>query len=198
VWVYCDDYIRVLYIKMTVPHTHVAFARHDLVHRGTLLEVLAAIKLGGFDAPDAALLIFEIESGRAVDFDLRGSLDAVIARLAPADTPRGPGRPRLGVEGREVSLLPRHWEWLARQPNGASATLRRLVEEARKQDTTAALRARRDAVCRLMSGLAGDLPGFEEATRILYSADTAAFATQITDWPADVRAHLLWMLAAVE
>ena len=181
---------------MTNTQTHVAFSAHTLVHRGSLLEVLAAIKLGAFDAPDASLLIFEIESGRQVDFDLRGSLDAVIARLHPADAPRGPGRPKLGVEGREVSLLPRHWEWLGRQPNGASATLRRLVEEARKADATADLRARRDAACRMMSALAGDLPGFEEAMRALYAGDDASFASHIAEWPHDLREQLHWQLLA--
>ncbi len=183
---------------MTTPITHVAFAATRLVHRGPLTDVLAAIKLGGFDAPDAALLIFEVESGRQVDFDLRGGLNDVLARLAPNTVLRGPGRPRLGVEGREVSLLPRHWEWLAQQPNGASATLRRLVEEARKQDTTAELRGRRDATCRMMSALAGDLPGFEEATRALYADDRARFHEYTIDWPTDIRAQLLWMISPVE
>ena len=182
---------------MTESATHAAFAGAALVHRGSLTEVLAAIKLNAHDAPDAQLLIFELTTGQQVDFDLRGALDEVLARLQPKSASRGPGRPKLGVEGREVSLLPRHWEWLARQPNGASAAIRRLVDDASKKvDPALALRAKRDAAYRVMSALAGDLAGFEEASRALFAGDSATFTRHSKAWPRDVRAHLAWMLAA--
>src|SRR4051812_16383808 len=78
--------------------------------------------------PHAPLLILDARTARTVEPDLRGSAGAVRARRAAP--PRGPGRPKLGVSAREVPLLPRHWDWLARQPGGASAALRRLVEQA--------------------------------------------------------------------
>ena len=134
------------------------------------------------------MLIFDDHTGRQVDFDLRGTLDEVLARVAPAQSRPGPGRPKLGVVSREVSLLPRHWEWLEDQPNGASAAIRRLVDQARKYDT-GALRARM-ALGRFLSAMAGDLPGCEEAGRALYASDRARFETQIREWPADIRAYL--------
>jgi hypothetical protein len=96
------------------------------------------------------------------------------------------------VISREVSLLPRHWEWLETQPNGASAALRRLVDEARKQDFSSSQgRAAIDATGRVMTAMAGNLPGFEEAYRALYARDRAAFDSLVTNWPDDVRSYVL-------
>jgi len=103
----------------------------------------------------------------------------------------GPGRPRLGVVGREVSLLPRHWDWLEAQPGGASAALRRLVDEARKRDPAQQrIRQAIEAAYRFMTALAGDRPGYEEATRALYAGDRARFASLIAAWPPDVVCHI--------
>ena len=118
--------------------------------------------------------------------------------IAPADAGalgpsarRSPGRPKLGVVAREVTLLPRHWEWLARQPGGASVALRRLVEDARRSSGEADdARQARDAAYRFMSVIGGDLPGFEEASRALFRGEAEAFAERISGWPADVRDHL--------
>jgi hypothetical protein len=115
--------------------------------------------------------------------------------ISPADAPqvprRSPGRPKLGVVAREVTLLPRHWEWLARQPGGASVALRKLVEEARRSAGGADdARQARDAAYRFMSAIGGNLPGFEEATRALFRGDGQGFDARISDWPADVRDHL--------
>jgi hypothetical protein len=109
-----------------------------------------------------------------------------------ADGPRGRGRPRLGVVAREVTLLPRHWDWLAAQPGGASAALRRLIDSARHADAgrTAARQAQERAY-RAMLALAGDLPGYEDACRALFGGDPDGFAARIADWPADVRAYAL-------
>jgi len=180
---------------MSEPNSYSAFAGDRLLHRGDLTEVLAAIKLAHADEDAAGLLIFENETGQQVDFDLRGDLDEVLRRLREGEAPRKPGRPRLGVESREVTLLPRHWAWLARQSGGASATLRRLVEAAsRRVDPEEGSRRRRDAAYRVMSALAGNRAGFEEAARALFAGDREGFRSRTAKWPEDVRAHLSWML----
>jgi hypothetical protein len=148
------------------------------------------------------VLIFEDQTGKQVDFDFRGGGDEVLARLpshplfaapqAPEKTPAGPGRPKLGVVSREVSLLPRHWEWLERRPGGVSATLRRLIEEAKKRGQgEERARMARDAAGRFMWAIAGNLPNFEEATRALFAGDRARLEELIRRWPKDIRTHLL-------
>jgi len=184
---------------MTKANSYAAFLEDRLVHRGSLTEVIAAIKLGHADAHTEKLLIFENESGRQIDFDLRGSLDDVLQRLPGREAPRGPGRPRLGVESREVSLLPRHWAWLALHPGGASAALRRLVEDAsRRSDPEKDAQRRRDAAYLVMSALAGNRNGFEEAARALFAGDRRRLVALTARWPEDVRDHLSWMLAPGE
>jgi len=147
-------------------------------------------------APRAGLLTFDDFTGRSVDFDLSGTLDDVLARHAP-ETPRtGPGRPKLGVVSREVSLLPRHWEWLERQRGGASATLRRLIDEARRADPDGERRAQAQAAAdRFLGAVGGDLPGFEAATRALYAGQRAAFEDALAAWPPDIRTHALHLAA---
>ena len=140
--------------------------------------------------------MFNDGTGRPIDFDLRGEDREVAARLAPpetpAPTPRGRGRPRLGVVAREVALLPRHWEWLSAQPGGASVALRKLVEEARRAGGAKDReRQARDAAYHFMSVMAGNLPNFEEATRALFADDRRRFTALIADWPADIRDHVV-------
>jgi hypothetical protein len=126
---------------------------------------------------------------------LRGSLEEVLARAAPVAPRPGPGRPKLGVVSREVSLLPRHWDWLEQQPNGISAALRRLVDEARKREPDKeSARLAREAAGRFMWAVAGDLSGFEEASRALFAGNLQRLAELTRDWPEDVRAHLLRMV----
>lgn len=135
------------------------------------------------------MLVFDIATGRQVDFDLRGSLDEVLERAVPT-RPRGPGRPKLGVTSREVSLLARHWEWLERQPGGISGALRRFVERAIKtQPGQERARQIRDALSRFLSGMAGDRPSYEEACRALFAGDTARFEALIQRWPKDIREY---------
>lgn len=137
----------------------------------------------------AALLVIDSATGRAVDLDLRGSVLDVLARLDSTSLPPKParGRPKLGVTAREVTLLPRHWDWLAAQPGGASATLRRLVDQARRETVDADARRQAQAVTyRVMTTLAGDLPGYEEATRALFANDRARFNDLTTSWPTDI------------
>lgn len=150
------------------------------------------------DDERASVLIFDDATGAQVDFDLRGTTDEILRRLAPAEeAPRGPGRPKLGVVAREVTLLPRHWDWLNAQPGGASVALRKLVDEARKTHEAAdRTRRSREAAYRFMSAVAGNLPGFEEATRALFAGDEHRLAEQIRDWPEDVRDHAALLASA--
>jgi uncharacterized protein len=169
--------------------TYTAFAAHRKIASGSPAEIATALRErpGG----DESVLVFNDETGAQVDLDLRGTPEEIAARYAPEPEPKpGPGRPKLGVVSREVSLLPRHWEWLARQPGGASAAIRRLVEEARRHwDEDEESRHARDAAHRFMYAMAGDFPGFEEASRALYAGDFARLDELIQPWPADVRDH---------
>jgi hypothetical protein len=132
--------------------------------------------------------VFEDSGGRVTDLDYRA-----VARSAAPPVPRGRGRPKLGVTAREVTLLPRHWEWLAAQPGGASAAIRRLVEQARKSEPDPA--SARDAVYRFITEMGGDRPNYEEALRALYRRDLARFAELIVDWPADVQDYVRRLLS---
>lgn len=165
-----------------------AFAGDRLLAHGPAAEVVAAVKT----ATDAgeAVLTFDAADGRVVDLDLRGDVAAVLARLTPAPgaEKRGPGRPKLGVTAREVTLLPRHWDWLAGQPGGASVALRKLVEGAlREAEGPDRARRAKEATYRFMTALAGDLPGYEEATRMLFAGDWTAFDAAVEGWPEGVR-----------
>lgn len=164
------------------------------------VEAKRVIDRGGQES----VLVFDDETGETIEVDFRGTTEEVAARLAagsgggsdsaptPRNTeaPRGPGRPKLGVVAREVTLLPRHWEWLNGQPGGASVALRKLVEVARRENEGRD-RARRsqEAAYRFLSAMAGNLPGFEEATRAFFAGDRARFDDQIEHWPVDVRDH---------
>jgi hypothetical protein len=176
------------------PASYSAFSEDRLIAFGSLADVLGAAKAYVDTSEDPQLLIFEDRTGRQIDFDLSGTLAEVLKRALPAER-TGPGRPKLGVVSREVSLLPRHWQWLEEQPQGISAGLRRLVEEARKQNP-AEQRARkgREALNRFMTAVAGNRPNYEEATRALFAPDYARFEELIADWPEDIRAHLLRVL----
>nr|WP_314072368.1 DUF2239 family protein [uncultured Roseococcus sp.] len=167
------------------PVTCAAFAGPRLVAAGPLLEV--ALHLQAAAEPQGTVLVLDDRTGRAIDLDLRGTPAELTARLAPP--PRERGRPRLGVTGREVTLLPRHWEWLAAQPGGPSVTLRRLVEEARLKGANSR-RGAQEVAYRAMTALAGDLPGFEEALRALYADEAGRFGAEVEGWPADIRDYV--------
>lgn len=186
--------------------SYTAFDGHRRLASGPLAAVALAVRQAAGDAMAGTILIFDDATGRSIDLDLRGTEDDIRARYAlpsgdasgaagepaGAGEQRGRGRPKLGVVSREVTLLPRHWDWLAAQPGGASVALRKLVEDARR--THAAADRHRDAQARayhFMSALAGDLPGFEEAARALYANDLARLAELSAGWPDDVRDHAL-------
>ena len=174
---------------METERTYAAFAGARRIAAGTLRDVLPVMK-ERFDREDAELvLVFEVETGRQIDFDLRGSLDDVLERECPTG-PRGPGRPKLGVTSREVSLFPRHWDWLEAQTSGISGALRRLVEQA-IQGQSGKDRARmiRAALSRFLTSMAGDRPHYEEASRALFAGDTKRFESLIDRWPKDIREY---------
>ena len=167
--------------------------------RDTLPAVALAVKRASEADPTQTILIFDDATGQQIDLDLRGDDEEVLARLAPTGIeaaglsgPRGRGRPKLGVTAREVTLLPRQWEWLGAQPGGASATLRRLVDEARRKDEQSG-RSARNAAYAFMAAMAGNLPGFEEASRALFANDRERFEALVASWPEDVRVHALRM-----
>ncbi|TDR37376.1 hypothetical protein DFR29_12538 [Tahibacter aquaticus] len=146
--------------------------------------------------PDSVggVLVFDAASSKPIDIDWRGTPAEIAARLqasdAVADTPPARGRPRLGVVAREVTLLPRHWEWLSEQTGGASVTLRKLIDQARQAEGGAGLRRRaQESAYRFMTAMAGNAPGFEEALRALYAGERSAFERHTDAWPADVRDH---------
>ncbi len=156
-----------------------AFSGFDHIASGSLSETYAACR----HIPDA--LIFDRATGRVIDID---------PRFPPSEEVPRPGRPKLGVTAREVTLLPRHWDWLATQPGGASVALRKLVEEA-SRNPRAQQRARRDAIYRFATAIVGNAPGYEEAMRALYAGQAEEFAAHIEAWPEDVRRVLEEMTA---
>ena len=177
--------------------TYTAFGGDRLIVSGGLKTMLLRTKehldLGAGDP----VLIFEDRSGRQVDFDFRGTPEEILGRVEAARPRPGPGRPKLGVVSREVSLLPRHWDWLESQSGGISAALRRLVDEARKREPgRERARLAREAASRFMGAMAGDRPGFEEASRALFAGDhRVASRCSSGGWPDDIRAHLERLVA---
>jgi steroid delta-isomerase-like uncharacterized protein len=171
--------------------TYTAFAGARRIAAGTLRDMIPILK-SRFDADRSeTVLVFEAETGRQVDFDLRGSLDDVLTRELPTQ-PRGPGRPRLGVASREISLLPRHWIWLEQQPHGISGALRRVLERTiRSQPGSERARQIRVALSGFLSSMAGNRPNYEEACRALYAGDTARFESLVRRWPADIREYVV-------
>jgi hypothetical protein len=179
-----------------------AFCGDTKIADGDLLTVALAAKARA----DAPVLMFEWATGAPFDLDLRGDAEAIAARLkdyvppglpqgrAPAE-PRGRGRPKLGVAAREVTLLPRHWDWLAAQPGGASVALRKLVEAAMR-DPAAARKQRQAAAYRVMSAIAGNRAGFLDATRALFADDLMAFRAATAAWRGDIAAQVEALLEA--
>ncbi|WP_068876266.1 MULTISPECIES: DUF2239 family protein [unclassified Phenylobacterium] len=174
--------------------TFTAFTGQRLAAAGSIEAVAEALAKNA--DVDSLPQVFEDATGRPVELDMRHGAAAAVAeyraRTAKPTARPGRGRPKLGVVAREVTLLPRHWDWLAGQPGGASAALRRLVEDARRADPGPdRIRSAREAAYRVMSALAGDLPGFEEASRALFSGDLQDLEARAVSWPTDVRSFVL-------
>ncbi|MBN9134858.1 MULTISPECIES: DUF2239 family protein [unclassified Phyllobacterium] len=193
-----------------------AFDGTNLLLSGPLVEVALAVKNTSEEGDTSGpLLVFDDMTGRVVDLDLRGTKTDIIARLLqsskdddgwqnasqpsrepedglPAPAPRGRGRPKLGVIAREVTLLPRHWEWLAEQSGGASVALRRLIDEARKAGgSETKTRAAQEAAYHFALAMAGNMPGFEDAIRALFAGNQTAFVERVSEWPTDVRQYAI-------
>jgi hypothetical protein len=182
----------------------IAFDGDRRIASGGLRDVVRAAKDTLERHKNASILVFDGSTGSPIDIDFRGSADDVVARLpdisdAAAATddavpaaPRGPGRPKLGVVAREITLLPRHWDWLAQQAGGASVTIRKLVEQARRTGEDGnRIREAQQAAYRFMSAMAGNAPHYEDAIRALFAGDATGFEKLIAEWPADVRSHTL-------
>lgn len=185
--------------------TCTAFEGTRRIASGALPEVAQKVKAVLDRGERGPVLIFDDATSEIVEVDFRGTAEDVATRLtAQPDTdtpsspptapeaapPRKPGRPRLGVVAREITLLPRHWEWLNRQPGGASVALRKLVEEARRvNESKDRVRHSQEVAYRFMSAMAGNEPGFEEALRCLFSGNRASFDSLVDSWPIDVRDH---------
>jgi hypothetical protein len=182
---------------MTDQREWVAFAAASRIVAGEPAAVASAVKQWQAQADNKPVLVFDRADGRVIDLDLRGTESQVAARYGSPlpgsvlEVSRDRGRPKLGVTSREVTLLPRHWDWLADQQGGASGTLRRLVDAAIR-DRRGADQVRRatEAAYRFMSALAGDLQEFEEASRALFARDRVGFEARTSEWPDDVRAEL--------
>ena len=173
----------------------VAFDGPELIAEGEAGAIARIVKRRIEDKPHAQILIFDEETSHPVEIDFEQEEDALegwIASWGPRSEQisPGPGRPKLGVVAREVTLLPRHWEWLTEQPGGASVALRKLVEEARKSPKDVARRAQESAY-RFILTMAGDREGFEEASRALFAGDTGRFEAATATWPPDVRSYAL-------
>lgn len=199
--------------KDTGPFTCTAFRGTRRIASGPLPEVALKVKKEMDKRDHPPILIFNDLTSDQLEIDFRGLAEDVLERLSTPkppprdqpsppvqDTPRGPGRPRLGVIGREVTLLPRHWEWLDTQPGGASVTLRKLAETAKRASTGADRRRRaQEAAYKFILAMGGNFANFEEASRVLFSKEPARekrFQEVVQGWPADVRNHATRLMKA--
>ena len=180
-----------------------AFSGPQRIASGELRHVAMKAKQAFDLHPERPVLVFDDADARTVEVPLELPAADLLRLLAQpqlsasadaAPVPRKPGRPKLGVVAREITLLPRHWDWLAAQPGGASVALRKLVEEARKVSSgDDRRRAAQEATFRFMQAMAGDAPGFEDAARALFAGDVARFEEQVARWTDDVRDHATWL-----
>src|SRR3981189_1379116 len=189
---------------------HIAFEGDRCIASGDLRDVISAAKQTLVRRQDASIVVFDGRTGGPIDIDFRGTIDDVLARLpdiagspappaeeAAVPNPRGPGRPKLGVVAREVTRLPRHWEWLAQQSGGASVALRKLVDEARRANKDKdRIRHAQEAAYRFIAAMAENKPHYDEVARALFAGDAERFEAWTASWPADVRDHARRLAAA--
>jgi hypothetical protein len=186
---------------MNTSNTYTAFNNTDLFHQGDLSEVVLKIKDHIGKAENTTITVFSDATGKTIDFNFQGTkkdvqkrLDVFVSESSLTNTITGPGRPKLGVISREISLLPTHWEWLSTQPGGASAILRRLVDEARKKSlNTPSIKSIQEKTHRFISAIAGDLEGYEEVLRAMYRKDEDQFLIHMSSWPNDLKTHALFL-----
>lgn len=181
--------------------TCTAFEGIRCIASGSLPEVVKKVKKVIDEGEPRSILIFEDSTSELVEVDFRGTLKDVLQKLDVRTTSEplnkepekqlGPGRPKLGVVSREVSLLPRHWDWLNAQPGGASVALRKLVDAARHINRNRdKVRRAQEVTFRFMSAMAGNRPDFEEAARALFRANSENFQKYVEPWPPDIRNHI--------
>lgn len=173
---------------------YTAFEDFKILAQGNLETVALAIKHRLKEQKQASVLIFSDITGRQIDLDLSGTEKQVLDRLkiysAQDSTPNsGAGRPKLGVFPREISLMPRHWEWLINQDGGASAVIRNLIDERIRKASVDKVKAGQEKTYRFLSSLAGNLPQFEEVSRFLFRKDKKRFNELISTWPKDIVKH---------
>ncbi len=181
--------------------TWIAFAKHKKIAVGEPRDVATRVKACLDAQAEVPFVVLDADTSHPIELDLRGSLATVLKRLPVSEAsstsateamPRGPGRPKLGVVAREVTLLPRHWDWLGSQPGGASVALRKLVEQAQRASQEAdRRRVATESAYRFMHAMAGDEKGFEEASRALFANQLDRLKDVVSKWPRDVRSHLL-------
>ncbi|MDE2416918.1 MAG: DUF2239 family protein [Burkholderiales bacterium] len=195
--------------------SYTSFNGYQRIASGSLPVNALAVKRAMASGVPSPLLTFCDQTGQVVEIDIRGSDAEMLARLPPeghqlqgngsalidseeSGEPRGRGRPKLGVVAREVTLLPRHWDWLAAQRGGASVTLRKLVEDARRANVDRdRQRQANECAYHFMSTMAGDMAGFEEASRALFANDPAKFRQLTEAWPSDVRDYVRTLACAL-
>ncbi|WAW09813.1 DUF2239 family protein [Oxalobacter vibrioformis] len=191
---------------MTTAITYTSFDGNKRIASGSLQANALAVKQALAARSHGAVLTFNDQTGETVEIDVCGTDADILSRLrgltpsAPAilseepnaePVPESRGRPKLGVVSREITLLPRHWEWLESQPGGASVTLRKLVEKARKAGAeTDRQRHMQERTYRFMSAVAGNLPAFEEASRALFASEAERFYQHTESWPSDIRDYI--------
>lgn len=184
---------------------YVAFEGATLIAHGTALDVALKIKKRLIKDKNIMILIFDERTGKQIDLNLSGTVADIQKRFTPKteksrneDHSSKVGRPKLGVVSKEISLLPRHWDWLASQPTSPSATLRKLVEEAQKRNKDVdAIRLSQESTNRFMSAIAGDFIGYEDALRALYAREEKTFKNYISEWPKDIREQIMKFAAGV-
>jgi hypothetical protein len=190
-----------------------AFAGEKRLISGPLVEVALAVKNQVDSDARIPILVFDDANAHMVELNLSGTKQEIISRLPEAvartndpepeasepERSGRRGRPKLGVIGREVTLLPRHWQWLDAQPGGASVALRKLVDQARRDSGDRdRRRAANEATYRFVTAMGGDRPGYEEAVRALYAGDLKRFSEQIASWPADIRDYAIGLAFAAD
>ncbi|MES3036475.1 MAG: DUF2239 family protein [Bdellovibrionota bacterium] len=174
--------------------TCTAFADHKMIAKGDIRDVVVKLKEYLKKDTKISFLVFDDLTSAQIELDLRGPTKTVLKKLEDLelspDKRSGPGRPKLGVQAKEITLLPQHWEWLAIQPGGASVTLRKLVDDAKKKNQSRdQIRQAQEATHKFMTAMAGDLTNYEEALRALYAKDSRTFLKLISAWPKDIRNH---------
>lgn len=191
-------------MEQTQTQSYSAFEGVNLLSQGSLEEVVLTVKRRLKSKSDASILVFSDLTGKQMDFDLRGTEKEVVQRLKVYLVPdaeksqAGPGRPKLGVVAREISLLPRHWEWLSTQSGGASAVLRRLVETEMKGSTQKErIKQTQESTYKFLSSIAGNLGHYEEVIRALYAKDFKEFKDSMSGWPIDIKQHAISLSESV-